>query len=229
MPRLDLTPFGFTPTENLIYEALRALGPASGYAVAKQAGIARANAYQALDGLVGKGAAALVGENPKLYRGVQPQALLATIAAAEAEQLDALEQAVTGLDREGEASLVALAGLRAVQEVATRTIVRDPGEVVCLAPPDVLDGLTPALRKRVTDGRPLEVWVVGEGDVSLPDDAAGTVGSDMIEQRFGGPVVLLAGSEAALAALSGDEPSGYWTSRPLLTGLIRATLDQLTT
>ncbi len=59
MTDIDLTPFGFTPTENLAYGALLDLGPSSGYAVAKELSIARANAYQALNGLVAKGAAVI--------------------------------------------------------------------------------------------------------------------------------------------------------------------------
>ena len=48
MARIDLTPFGFTPTESLVYEVLLTGGPGTGYAVARAAGLARANAYSAL-------------------------------------------------------------------------------------------------------------------------------------------------------------------------------------
>jgi len=42
MSRLDLTPFGFTPTESLIYEVLLTEGPGTGYGIARSAGLARA-------------------------------------------------------------------------------------------------------------------------------------------------------------------------------------------
>src|SRR5438128_78645 len=48
----DLTPFGFTATESRVYATLLQLGPATGYAVARAARLARANASGALDGLV---------------------------------------------------------------------------------------------------------------------------------------------------------------------------------
>src|SRR6267154_2727391 len=48
---LDLRPFGFTPTESLVYATLLRLGPSTGYAVARGARLARANAYGALEGL----------------------------------------------------------------------------------------------------------------------------------------------------------------------------------
>ena len=40
---IDLTPFGFTPTESLIYEVLLRGGPGTGYTIARAAGLARAN------------------------------------------------------------------------------------------------------------------------------------------------------------------------------------------
>ena len=52
MARIDLTPFGFTPTESLVYQVLLNGGPGTGYAIARSAGLARANAYSALEGLV---------------------------------------------------------------------------------------------------------------------------------------------------------------------------------
>ena len=54
---VDLTPFGFTPTESAVYAVLLTQGPGTGYAIARSAGLARANAYAALEGLVAKGAA----------------------------------------------------------------------------------------------------------------------------------------------------------------------------
>ena len=38
MPRIDLTRFGFTPTESLVYEVLLTGGPGTGYAIARSAG-----------------------------------------------------------------------------------------------------------------------------------------------------------------------------------------------
>ena len=68
MGTLDLTTFGFTPTESLIYEVLLRGGPGTGYAVARAAGLARANAYGALEGLVQKGVARVEEGRPKRYR-----------------------------------------------------------------------------------------------------------------------------------------------------------------
>ena len=48
VPAIDLTPFGFTPTESLVYEVLLRNGPGTGYAIARAAGLARANVYLSL-------------------------------------------------------------------------------------------------------------------------------------------------------------------------------------
>ena len=68
MAGLDLTTFGFTPTESLVYSVLLRGGPGTGYAIARSAQLARANAYGALEGLVQKGAARVEEGRPKRYR-----------------------------------------------------------------------------------------------------------------------------------------------------------------
>ena len=75
MARIDLTHFGFTPTESLVYEVLLTGGPGTGYAIARSAGLARANAYSALEGLVSKGAARVDAGRPRRYRPEPPAAL----------------------------------------------------------------------------------------------------------------------------------------------------------
>ena len=79
MATVDLTHFGFTPTESLVYQALLTNGPGTGYALARAAGLARANAYSALEGLVTKGAARVDGGRPKQYRPEPPASLMARI------------------------------------------------------------------------------------------------------------------------------------------------------
>src|SRR3989442_459394 len=75
MSPVDLRPFGFTPTESLVYTALLELGPSTGYAVARAARLARANAYAALEGLVTRRAAGRAPGRPARYPPVDPQTL----------------------------------------------------------------------------------------------------------------------------------------------------------
>src|SRR2546428_4914692 len=120
----DLTPFGFTPTESLVYRTLLRLGPATGYAVARAARLARANAYGALDGLVTRGAAARLPGRPARYRPADPPALLAQIAAAHAEALDRLSSALADAARSTEPDTKTLAGARAVANVVLQLVAR---------------------------------------------------------------------------------------------------------
>src|SRR2546425_12125377 len=90
----DLTPFGFTATESRVYATLLQLGPATGYAAARAARLARANAYGALDGLVTRSAASRAPGRPARYRPTDPQALLAGLAAQQGEALQRLSRAL---------------------------------------------------------------------------------------------------------------------------------------
>src|SRR3954451_4993760 len=77
---LDLTSFGFTPTESLVYEVLLRHGPGTGYAIARSAGLARANAYSALEGLVCKGGSRTERCPRRQYRGEGPAGFIARIS-----------------------------------------------------------------------------------------------------------------------------------------------------
>src|SRR6478735_10011577 len=96
MPRINLTHFGFTPTQSLVYEVLLTGGPGTGYAIARSAGLARANAYSALEGLVSKGAARVETGRPRRYRPEGPASLIARISSNHGT---ALEQLSVELER----------------------------------------------------------------------------------------------------------------------------------
>ena len=222
---IDLTPFGFTPTENSAYLTLLALGPSTAYAVAKDLSIARANAYQALDALVAKQAARLVEESPRTYRAARPDGVLAAVTDRSARELDRLQEAIDDDRTDGADAIIELAGTRSIAETAARSIVQAEGMVSCLATPDLLAALKPALRARRAAGRPVSVWAVGRpGD---PDDGWTALDAAAVERVFPGGPVLVAASSSAIAA-SGDPPSGYWTSDPALVLTIWAAIRSIT-
>lgn len=154
MQSVDLTPFGFTQTESLAYAALLERGPLGGYALAKALSIARANAYQALDGLAAKRAVSPTGERPQRYRPLQPSALLALIVERQTAQLDRLEQQLGRHEDAGTPGAVAISSRRALEELALRTAARSPGELTCVGPGWLVEALSPAWHKRAADGSP---------------------------------------------------------------------------
>lgn len=207
---IDLTPFGFTPTESLAYEALLTLGPASGYAVAKEISIARANAYQALNGLVSKNAAVLIDENPLRFRAIRPDALLARIAGIEAGKLAAFELQVRERGGTGDDAIVPLEGERGLLEVLTRWAGRTEGEVWCVAPQRLLDALQPVWRKREADGSITRLWA----------------GETLRAERAGLPeaAVLFWCPEAGVLA---GPTKGHWFSDPILMATTRLAIERI--
>jgi sugar-specific transcriptional regulator TrmB len=225
---IDLTPFGFTPTENLAYRALIEQGPSSGYAVSRHIGVARANAYQALDGLILKGAAVLAAQNPKQYRATVPGALFARILDAQAQRLDRLEEQLTAEPGTGEPVLVELVGIRAVRDLATRAILRASAPVRCVAPGGELEALAPAIRARAAAGRPTDVWPIGAVPSSLAIQPAGTIPESRALALFGQAPLLLLGDGALAAVVRPSGASGIWCAAPLVVGLVRGAVDALT-
>ncbi|HLB35426.1 MAG TPA: helix-turn-helix domain-containing protein [Gemmatimonadales bacterium] len=227
---LDLTPFGFTPTESLAYRALTELGPQTGYGLARALSIARANAYQALRGLVAKGAASTTADRPERYRPKQPPALVALIAAREAGKLDRLEAQLARAQAAGAPGIVAIAGERSLLDLTMRTAARAAGPVTCIAPARFLASLAPAWHKRSGDQADTQLWYLGEAPAAgLAVEPSGRIEVQMSERYFGAPILLLLAPEATvLATLANAGPSGYWTSDPVLTAATRATAALLT-
>jgi sugar-specific transcriptional regulator TrmB len=220
---LDLTPFGFTPTESTTYRILLELGPSTGYAVARALSIARANAYQALDGLVAKGAAVRAdAATPRRYRAVQPRTLFAHILAAQSGRLDELERAVLAQPATGAATHLRVRGARAVLDLAVRAIVRAEGPVHCVTTAPLLETLAPAVRARQAARRETRLW--GAGAVGPDFPAPVDVIAPERLQALGDPNVLLLVADGALAASVGDDPEGFWSESRLHVGLVSAAI-----
>ncbi|UCF42001.1 MAG: helix-turn-helix domain-containing protein [Gemmatimonadota bacterium] len=229
MESLDFTPFGFTPTESLVYEALLERGPSSGYRLSKAISIARANTYQALNGLVAKGAAVAGEETPRVFRAVAPDALLALVARGQARQLDRLERQLRDRGSAGEPAIVPIRGERELQELVLRTAARAAGPVSFLGTERQISQLLPVWRKRAADGADTELWVAGARPKGFPLTIKGTVDADALERHFGAPAtILLAPGATVLATAREGSLSGYWSSDPILRGAASACLAALT-
>jgi sugar-specific transcriptional regulator TrmB len=95
---MQLERFGFTPTEAKVYIALLRASPATGYAVAQRAGVARANTYDALDSLAARGAVSRLPGRPARYAAAEPDALVGRLRREMARDLESLVRELGSLE-----------------------------------------------------------------------------------------------------------------------------------
>jgi sugar-specific transcriptional regulator TrmB len=224
---IDLTPFGFTPTEGLVYRVLLTGGPGTGYAIARAAGLARANAYSALEGLVAKGAARVDGGRPKRYRPEAPAAVIARISNDHGRAVERLSRELETAAVPETETLVELGSSRALLQLMTHDIARAGRSVALLAPPDAYPLLAPALRRPYAAGVPLRLAATGPVELgfvpveAVPADAHTWPGM---------PVILVVDDRSAiLASRNGNEVRGHWSTAPAFVAAARLALERFTT
>ena len=224
MARLDLTSFGFTPTESLIYEVLLRDGPGTGYAVARAAGLARANAYGALEGLVQKGIARVEEGRPKRYRPEPPSALLARILDRQSRALDEVSRTLEDISVPGTLTLVELGSARGALQIASREAARATTLILLHAPADAFPPLVPSLRK--AGGSGVELSLSSPGAVDLPFAPVTVVeaSSDWPGQPF---LMVVDGRSALLAAREGERVQGHWGTAPTLVAAATLSIREL--
>src|SRR2546422_7506375 len=219
MPDVDLTPFGFPPTESVVYAALLRLGPSTGYGVGHATRLARANSYAALAGRVTRGAAHRTPGRPVQYRPTDPQALLAHLAAQQGEALDRLSRALEDASHPTEPETRVVAGARAVANLIQQLVARADQTVQGILAADLWRPTLPAWR-RATSRAAVEVRLAGE--------AADTEGIVKGAVDPGTPTLLLIDDTQVLTASGGgDQVTALWSSHPLIATLARSALRHL--
>lgn len=220
MKTIDLTPFGFTPTESLVYTTLLRLGPTTGYAVALASRLARANVYGALEGLVTRGAAtrASPATRPVRYRPTDPQALLAHLAALQGEALDRLSRALHDTSHPGEPATKEVAGARAVANLILQLVAR-AGRVAGVLAAELWRPTLPAWRHAARDGgATLDLRIAGDIPAGAEGIAQGSAPADAPT------ILLLDDAQVVVTTGAGDAVAGVWTSHPLIVMLARRAL-----
>lgn len=221
MPRhVDLTPFGFTPTESQVYAALLSLGPSTGYAVANATRVARANSYGALEGLVARTAAIRLPGRPTRYRAADPAALIAQLATQQGQALDRLAAALSEAADQGEADTRSVAGGRALASLILHLVARAGQRTEGVLASELVRPTLPALR-RVKERAVLDLRVAGEVPPEAQSLTARAAPADT-------PTALLIDdAQAVIATGSGEFVAGLWSSHPAVTALVRLTLRLL--
>ncbi len=224
MPSIDLTRFGFTPTEGLIYQVLLTSGPGTGYAIARAAGLARANAYSALEGLVSKGAARVDDGRPRRYRPEAPAALIARISNDHGQALERLSRELDAASVPDTETLVELLSSRALLQLITHAVARAAESVGLLAPADAYPLLAPALRRPYSAGLPLSL--AATGPVELGFAPVEVVATD--PHRWPGmPIILVVDDRIAiLAARNGNDVRGHWSTAASFVAAARLALER---
>lgn len=224
MPRINLVPFGFTPTESLVYEVLLTGGPGTGYAIARSAGLARANAYSALEGLVTKGAARVDAGRPKRYRPEAPAALVARISTDHGLALDRLSGDLDTVTVPNTPTLVEVESGRAVLQLITHDVARAAISVSLLLPGDAYPLLAPALRRPFAAGLPLTLCAtspvdLGFIDVELLTDTGVWPGMPIL--------AVVDDRSAVVASRSGSDVRGHWSTAPAFVAGARLAFERL--
>ncbi|MEO8294629.1 MAG: helix-turn-helix domain-containing protein [Gemmatimonadota bacterium] len=223
MSSIDLTPFGFTPTESRIYEVLLKGGPGTGYAIAQTAGLARANTYSALEGLVAKGAALMEGDRPRRFRPEAPATLLTRLTNRQSQELERLSEALKGFGAPVTPTIVEVDSPRGALQVISHDIARARESVQLLAPADAYPLLSPTLRRVVALG--LEHTFVATAPVELP--FASVLVISTLEWP-GEPLVAITDNQTALIAVrNGSAVHGHWSASPPFVAAARHTISHL--
>lgn len=227
MAQLDLTTFGFTPTEGLVYEVLLRGGPGTGYSIARAAGLARANAYGALEGLVQKGAARVEEGRPKRYRPEPPTALVARILERQGQALDEVSRTLEALSVPATPTLVELSSARGALQLASREAARATNRILLHAASDAFPPLIPALRKAAGSGVALSLSATAP--VELPFAEVRVINGE--EQWPGQPLLLVVDDRSAMLAARegalGERVSGHWGTAPTLIAAATLAIERL--
>jgi len=100
-PEDALIPLGFTETEALAYCELLRAGPSTGYRIAQGIGKAQANTYKTLSTLAQKGAVIDDGGDPRSFRAVAPDRLIAALTTRFTDQTETAVGALARLKNHG--------------------------------------------------------------------------------------------------------------------------------
>lgn len=218
-----LSRFGFTPTESRAYSALLAMGASTGYAVARELSIARANAYQALEALARRGAIRRVSTRPVRFVAVPPVALVAELDRSFRRDLAELEDTLRALQRSAGRGGGDLELLTSSEDLAARVedvAAAATGELLVVTGPwaqSTYEALERAER------RGAQVRITALGSPAPNGSVVRTVPDSELSEHWGGlPVAAVADrTSAVLGVMTTEGASGIATELPGVVPFIR--------
>lgn len=229
---MPLTDFGFTKTQDTVYKALLRRREATGYLVARDTRLARANVYQALDSLVAQSVATADGKRPVIYRATNAADVVANLRKSQEARLAALSRELQVPESgrpEGGANpdIDPIEHPGALLSAAAAAIDSAEQEVLAVTGPWA-DGLPGALLRARERGVTCRVVSLG---APAPDGAVlRNVDARDLTPYWGGlPVLLVCDrAHAVCGVLAGDRAHGLETRSaglvPFLRHLLRREL-----
>jgi len=213
-----LCSLGFSLHEARVYVTLLRQPSATGYEVAKAAGIPRANVYQVLAGLLDKNAVQLVSDGPARYVAHPPNDVLGRIKRETAARCDALAGQLEALTTPAEpAAFWTLRGRDAIVERVVALVAEATARIAVCLWADDLTWLSPALRGAHLRGCHVIVNVFGEaelefGDIFRHEDPTKVVGGHLL--------TLAVDSTSALVAALDEPPGAVYTQHSALVRMV---------
>ncbi len=206
-----------------MYEVLLLQGPGTGYAVARRANLARANAYAALEGLVTKGAARRDEGRAAQYRAEPPGVLLARVTQRQSSALEQLRDALADAGTRESPAVVEVRSPRGALQLLSHDIARAGRSVHLLAPADAFPLLAPVLRRAVAQSLELRLLApspvaIDFVSVAVPAVSPGWPGEPLLSIVDDAIALIAARQEARVA--------GHWTTAPVLVAAARRAFDQ---
>lgn len=223
---MPLDRFGYTRTQDTVYKALLRRQAATGYAIARDTNLARANVYQALDSLVAAGLATAEGDRPVTYSATSgPETLELLASRLERELADLAtelgsRQPARRARRGSQPAFESIDGPGALTSAAEAAVSAAGREVLAVVGPWV-EGLFGALE--TARGRGLGVKMVSLGSPGPAGAILRLVPDRELTAYWGGlPLVLVCDrAHAVCGVISGADASGLETRSPGLVPFLR--------
>jgi len=208
--------FGFTPTEDRVYQSLLSAGPSTGYIIARELGIARANVYHALESLVRRGAARKSATRPVRYAATGPAALVAELERSFRKDLGKLEDVLQSIPIAGSGAAAELELLTSADQLVARAascVDAASAELFAVTGPW---GERLHARLDAAERRRVQVKVVALGEPAPPGALVRPVPEPDLRAYWGGlPLAVVADrSQAVFGILGVDAASGVATRAP---------------
>ena len=230
-----LQALGLTEWESKTYLALLEDSPATGYAIAKRAGIARSKIYEVLASLVARNVVGVSRSEPQLYGPIPPRQLVSRLRTQFNENLDRAEEALVDYASGSEVNSVIwdIQGRSAILERARTLVNQAENRLLIEIWAQDVDALAEHLAEAIARG--VRVIVVGYGDVSLPGaDVFPHPATDTVTSGLGGRWLVVSMDDREVVAgnvSAGAHSRAAWTSHPGLvvpiTELVRHDLYKL--